>query len=406
MFDIDEHLENADWAKKTDDTNKALFGQQEERPRMRTREEYARKDHHCGVDVDLSGCPRDEGGKFSSKSSGKGGPIVDKTATTILESDIGGAEDGRTEKDPAAGVGGEKEEATQARAEAGGISERSRVPRGVDELSSSLRSTIEAPALEGLPTKISIPGHDDAKIGPYKTARQAAAVYMDRSGIEYSPPHTYQKVDKDRAAKIANEFDSIKHDPNDPKVKASYQAMIDETVAQWKVIKETGLQVEWITEEMLEESGDPYAATPRLATEDIRRNNHFYVFPTDFGFGSDDELDVSDNPLLTYTEETIGGRKARANDVFRVVHDYFGHVKEGNGFRAGGEENAWRSHSAMYSDLARPAMTMETRGQNSWVNFGPHGETNRTASAEETQYAPQKINILSDWATTEGAGDT
>ena len=25
MFDIDEHLENADWAKKTDDTNEALF---------------------------------------------------------------------------------------------------------------------------------------------------------------------------------------------------------------------------------------------------------------------------------------------------------------------------------------------------------------------------------------------
>ena len=49
-------------------------------------------------------------------------------------------------------------------------------------------------------------------------------------------------------------------------------------------------------------------------------------------------------------------------DKFRAVHDYFGHIKDGNGFRAGGEENAWRSHAAMYSPLARRAMTTETRG--------------------------------------------
>lgn len=43
-------------------------------------------------------------------------------------------------------------------------------------------------------------------------------------------------------------------------------------------------------------------------------------------------------------------------------------------------------------------MTAETRGQNSWVNFGPFGETNRHANAAETHYAPQKIGIMPDWA--------
>ncbi len=43
------------------------------RPRMRTREEYARKDHHCGADAAPSGCPRDDGGKFSSKEGGQKG---------------------------------------------------------------------------------------------------------------------------------------------------------------------------------------------------------------------------------------------------------------------------------------------------------------------------------------------
>ena len=58
----------------------------------------------------------------------------------------------------------------------------------------------------------------------------------------------------------------------------------------------------------------------------------------------------------------------------------------------------------MYSDLARPAMTNETRGQNSWVNYGPYGDKNRTADAEHTVFAPQKIGLLPDWVMNEGSG--
>jgi len=53
----------------------------------------------------------------------------------------------------------------------------------------------------------------------------------------------------------------------------------------------------------------------------------------------------------------------------------------------------------MYSELARPAMTAETRGQNSWVNFGPYGELkNQRANQDETIYADQKMTILPEWA--------
>jgi hypothetical protein len=108
-----------------------------------------------------------------------------------------------------------------------------------------------------------------------------------------------------------------------------------------------------------------------------------WVFKTDDGFGSDDTIDVSDNPMLGLTDIYIGGHQLRANDVFRIVHDYFGHVKDGHGFRAKGEEGAWQAHSQMYSPLARRAMTTETRGQNSWVNYGPNGETkDRICTAE------------------------
>jgi hypothetical protein len=58
------------------------------------------------------------------------------------------------------------------------------------------------------------------------------------------------------------------------------------------------------------------------------------------------------------------------NDMFRAVHDYFGHAATGRGFDPHGEEAAFRSHFAMFSPKARPAMATETRGQNSALNFG------------------------------------
>jgi hypothetical protein len=228
----------------------------------------------------------------------------------------------------------------------------------------------------------------------------AAPAHSGAETPEEAQPPTYAKLDKERAAKIATEYDDMKNDPTDPKVKASYDAMVKETLAQWEAIKKTGLKVEWVKPGMK----DPYALSPRLAAMDVSENNHWWGFPTDLGYGSGvGASDTSkDNPLLRSTGEVIDGRKVVANDVFRIVHDMMGHLKEGNGFRAEGEENAWRSHAAMYSDLARPAMTSETRGQNSWVNYGPHGVTNRTADEDHTVFAPQKIGLMPKWTVNEG----
>lgn len=58
-----------------------------------------------------------------------------------------------------------------------------------------------------------------------------------------------------------------------------------------------------------------------------------------------------------------------ANEMFRAVHDYFGHGTRGATFRPGGEELAYASHSQMMSPLAQMALLSETRGQNSLVNY-------------------------------------
>jgi hypothetical protein len=253
--------------------------------------------------------------------------------------------------------------------------------------------------VEGAPKSVRVNG-ERLQLRPTPAARDAAFAYMASQGLQYEPPRQYAKVDVARAKRMADMFDQMQHAPDDPLVRASYRAMIEETLLQYQFIKATGLEISLMVEGM----EDPYAASPRLATEDVRNNNHLWVYPTDFGFGGPNasDIDISGNPLLEWTDEYIGDKRLRANDVFRIVHDYFGHVKDGFGFRADGEENAWQSHAAMFTPLARRAMTTETRGQNSWVNFGPYGEKNRTASASETEYAPQKIGLLPEWVSEAG----
>lgn len=238
------------------------------------------------------------------------------------------------------------------------------------------------------------------QLGGDSTVRKAAKVFSEKIGLSLPELKEYQKVDTERAARIADAFEEMEHNPSDPEVQEAYQAMIEETVAQYNVLVSLGYKFEFMTDEMLENGENPYP-TSNAFIKDMIENKHLYVFPTDDGFGSSD-LDVSDNPLLGDSGIIWNGKRVTFNDVFRAVHDAFGHAAHGNGFRANGEETAWAVHARMYSPKARRAMTTETRGQNSWLNYGPHGETNRTAGIEDTVFADQKIGLLPEWVSQEG----
>ena len=150
------------------------------------------------------------------------------------------------------------------------------------------------------------------------------------------------------------------------------------------------------------QSGDIYG-NPRNAINDLVLNKHLYVLPTEAKFGGTRAKEaLKENPLLKNTGEKWNGKPVLANDMFRAVHDVMGHAKHGVGFRAGGEENAYQIHSKMFSDEALPALTSETRGQNSWVNFGPYSELNKKANPINTQYAEQKTGIMPSWTWLEG----
>jgi len=231
------------------------------------------------------------------------------------------------------------------------------------------------------------------ELNPHPELTQLAQSYMQQAGLPYQPPIDFAQVDPGRAKSIAEEYQRMQHNPSDPSVQASYAAMIHETQAQYNHLKKGGYRFEFYPE-----THDPYPNSPHEAIRDLYQNRHLYVYPTSSGYGMDE--DPQDHPLLEDSGEIWNGKPVTHNDLFRAVHDTFGHGKAGVGFRANGEENAWRQHSAMYSPLARPAMTSETRGQNSWVNFGPYGEHNQVANQGETVYAPQKAGLMPSWTYT------
>lgn len=198
-------------------------------------------------------------------------------------------------------------------------------------------------------------------------------------------------VNPEFAARVASAYHDMQHSPSHPDTKKAYDALIGETADQLHHLQRNGLKFSKIAPGM----ENPYKAGSKDLFRDIEENGHIWYYPTESGFGTE-SAGASDHPLLAPVKD-IHGNEMPANDAFRIVHDVFGHVKEKHGFGPKGEENAWQHHVQMYSPDAAKALTAETRGQNSWVNFGPHGENNRKNPAN-TVYADQKAGILPDWA--------
>jgi hypothetical protein len=172
------------------------------------------------------------------------------------------------------------------------------------------------------------------------------------------------------AGEIADEYDRMISNPNDPQVIAAYKKLSEEVEDQYKFLtEEKGVKIEFVDK-------DPYSKVvdgrkvpdAQAMMRDVMENNTLKVFKT-----ADDQV----HPILSKD----------INDKFRAVHDYFGHAASGRSFQGDGEEAAWISHSMMFSPLARRAMTTETRGQNSWVN--KYGQT-------PDDFAEQKAGLLPD----------
>lgn len=240
--------------------------------------------------------------------------------------------------------------------------------------------------------------------GPDANLVKIAQEYAKRNGIPYKRQASYVEVDEDRAKRIAQAYDEMPHAPQDPAVKEAYADLIRQTRAQYDALVNDGYEFTFF-----DSQSDPYGGNPFNAMRDLRKNKRMAVYGTYDGYGTDGITGaaIEDNPMLADTglrwkDQAGVEHMVTANDLFRAVHDAFGHGLEGAGFRARGEENAWQAHARLFTGPAVGAITSETRGQNSWLNFGPYGEKNRTAKLEDTVFAEQKTGLMPSWTWGEG----
>lgn len=250
---------------------------------------------------------------------------------------------------------------------------------------------------------------------PLKEAGVIADQYANSIGMEREKFSGVKTLDKNRATVIAAEFERMDNS-NSELTQRAYSQMAEETIAQFEFIMNKGYTIEV-------NNSEPYSSSSDMI-QDLRDNKNMKIFSTESGFGDTEitEQQREENPLLQKTEFVDkNGVPLLINDLFRFVHDFFGHAELGNGFGPIGEENAWNVHVRMYSPLAARAMTTETRGQNSWVNFSGVNDKafamrdqarklrkegrNEEADAlvgkvyEEMSFAEQKIGLLPEWVS-------
>lgn len=134
----------------------------------------------------------------------------------------------------------------------------------------------------------------------------------------------------------------------DELVPAAYERLGVENAQQLDRMMNEGIKLSY-------HQGDlNYANSPQML-EDVFLNKHLYTFA---GGEPHEYL----NKVDPYTG-------LNQNQVFRAVHDFYGHGTTGSTFGPKGEELAYAAHGQLYSPLAKMAAATETRGQNSFVNY-------------------------------------
>lgn len=168
-----------------------------------------------------------------------------------------------------------------------------------------------------------------------------------------------------RGKEIARAYDDMKHDPSNPEVKKSYDALINDAKKQWDALTKAGIKLEPTDE-------DPYKSYDEMK-KDFNDNKRLKVFR------GGNEL-PKDHPLAQVDPKT----GETYNVMFRAVHDAIGHLMHDNDFTEKGEQNAFDTHRQTMSKDALPAMTTETKGQ--VASFFNNGE----------KFPEQKAGILPD----------
>lgn len=177
---------------------------------------------------------------------------------------------------------------------------------------------------------------------------------------------------------ISDYYDNTKHDPNNPVVEKSYNALKCDLLLQYKKLSNAGYSIRLVDSDLKD---GRFKTSDELRAE-IEANKQVDILSSLTAFGQKhDELDFT-NPLLADTNLVdVNGLCLVYNDILRLTHDVYAHYMAGCSFSLNGEIEGVLAHAELFSEEAKPAFYFELIAQRCYYEIHKH-------------YATQKTNII------------
>lgn len=198
-----------------------------------------------------------------------------------------------------------------------------------------------------------------------------AQSYLDRwfPGRSRVPAGAVPNWDAAYCRRVAAYFDQAPERAWTTRLAARYRTFTRENLQQYQAIRAAGITVRpWPGPQQ------PYPGSRELR-EQVRATGVLWVYLTSAGHGP--RPAAGPHPMLESSGIVVDDIALCHNDVFRAVHDIFGHVLTGNTFSARDELRAAHAHLRMYSEPAHPVLFTEQVAQICWYFFGPQAAARR-----------------------------
>lgn len=178
------------------------------------------------------------------------------------------------------------------------------------------------------------------------------------------------RVDEEFCIEVGRYYDRAPNQMEDGSLRDAYALLKKEIVQQYEAIGAAGYRiVPWVF------AGQPYRNAEHVA-EQVCKSKTLHIYLTKNGHGPDRHGSESGwhdtHPMREPSHIEINGERLLYNDLFRAIHDFFGHICYQCSFQPEGELRATFVHFQMFSEELHPILFTEMIGQICWFFFGPH----------------------------------
>lgn len=220
---------------------------------------------------------------------------------------------------------------------------------------------------------------------PGRTALRSLDPFGD---IGRAAPPGSATVDTQLCAEIADEFERAPVREDQGALRTAFRELRRHSLAQFHAIREAGITVRpW------RGSGTPYQRSRDLM-HDVVTNANLWVYLTCDGHGTHGT--AADHPMRGASGVVCDGVPFEHNDVFRAVHDIFGHVIPQNSFSLAGELRAGFIHMRQFPSAAHHVIFTETVAQICWFYCGEHVRGTNALPVDQRPYPEQKVYRCSE----------